>query len=172
MPSRPHCARSEGRQWRPAAPFDALDEAVAAANALSGDQGAYAFMRDLNTAHRLAEQIEAGRVRINHGCVSQPELPFGGIKASGAGLELGAEGIQVYACTKTVTLGRQGRGVTPMTNSTVAPKRDNAQFLWYPMVHTKAWVAAHSRRWRPMAPSARCWTSACRSWLTTWAARW
>ena len=46
--------------------------------------GAYAFTRDLETAHRLGEELEAGMVAINHFGVSQPELPFGGIRASGS----------------------------------------------------------------------------------------
>jgi succinate-semialdehyde dehydrogenase/glutarate-semialdehyde dehydrogenase len=89
-------------------PFDALDEAIAAANALPYGLGAYAFTRDLDTAHRLGDEIEAGMVGINHYGVSQPELPFGGIKASGEGLEMGAEGLRAYTHTKTVTLGRHG----------------------------------------------------------------
>jgi succinate-semialdehyde dehydrogenase/glutarate-semialdehyde dehydrogenase len=89
-------------------PFDELDQAIAQANALPYGLGAYAFTRDLDTAERLAHQIEAGMVGLNHYGVSQPELPFGGIKASGDGLEMGAEGILAYTHTKTVTLGRHG----------------------------------------------------------------
>lgn len=89
-------------------PFDALDEAIAAANTLPYGLGAYAFTRDLDTAHRLGDEIEAGMVGINHYGISQPELPFGGIKASGEGLEMGAEGLRAYTHTKTVTLGRHG----------------------------------------------------------------
>ena len=86
-------------------PFDTLDEAIAAANALDYGLGAYAFTRDLQVAHRLGEEIEAGMVGINHFGVSQPELPFGGIKASGDGVEMGAEGILAYTDVKTVTVG-------------------------------------------------------------------
>ena len=93
------------------APFDTLDEAIAAANALPETAyglGAYAFTRDLDTAHRLGEEIEAGMIGINHYGVSQPELPFGGIKASGNGVEMGHEGILAYTDVKTVTVGRHG----------------------------------------------------------------
>ena len=89
-------------------PFDDLADAIAQANALPYGLGAYAFTRDLDTADRLAHEIEAGMVGLNHDGVSQPELPFGGIKASGEGLEMGAEGILAYTHTKTVTLGRHG----------------------------------------------------------------
>ncbi len=86
-------------------PFDSLDEAVAKANALPYALGAYAFTRDLHTAHRLAEEIEAGMVGINHFGVSQPEMPFGGWKESGIGQEMGAEGLLHYTEVKTVLVG-------------------------------------------------------------------
>jgi succinate-semialdehyde dehydrogenase/glutarate-semialdehyde dehydrogenase len=87
------------------APFDTLDEAITQANALPYALGAYAFTRDLGLAHRLAEELDAGMVGINHFGVSQPELPFGGRKASGEGVEMGAEGLLAYTSLKTVTVG-------------------------------------------------------------------
>jgi succinate-semialdehyde dehydrogenase / glutarate-semialdehyde dehydrogenase len=87
------------------APFDTLDEAIARANELPYALGAYAFTRDLATAHRLGEELDAGMVGINHFGVSQPELPFGGRKASGDGVEMGAEGLLAYTSLKTVTVG-------------------------------------------------------------------
>ncbi|MFM2058986.1 MAG: Alpha-ketoglutaric semialdehyde dehydrogenase [Pseudomonadota bacterium] len=89
-------------------PYDRLDEAIAAANALPYGLGAYAFTRDLATAHRLGEELEAGMVGINHYGVSQPELPFGGWKESGLGQEMGAEGLLHYTELKTITVGIPG----------------------------------------------------------------
>ena len=89
-------------------PFDTLDEAIALANSTPYGLGAYAFTRDLSTAHRLGEEIEAGMVGINHFGVSQPELPFGGIKASGEGQEMGSEGLRAYLQTKTLTVAQHG----------------------------------------------------------------
>jgi succinate-semialdehyde dehydrogenase / glutarate-semialdehyde dehydrogenase len=86
-------------------PYDRLDDAIAAANALPYGLGAYAFTRDLRLAHRLAESLEAGMVGINHFGVSQPELPFGGWKQSGIGQEMGAEGVRHYTEIQTVTFG-------------------------------------------------------------------
>lgn len=86
-------------------PYDTLDEAIAQANALPYGLGAYAFTRDLHTAHRLSEEIEAGMVGINHYGVSQPEMPFGGWKESGIGHEMGAEGLLHYTEIKTITVG-------------------------------------------------------------------
>lgn len=86
-------------------PYESLDEAIAAANATPYALGAYAFTRDLATAHRLAKELEAGMVGLNHFGVSQPELPFGGFKASGLGSEMGPEGLLHYTEVKTVTIG-------------------------------------------------------------------
>jgi succinate-semialdehyde dehydrogenase / glutarate-semialdehyde dehydrogenase len=86
-------------------PYDTLDEAIDAANALPYGLGAYAFTRDLATAHRLGEELAAGMVGINHYGVSQPEMPFGGWKDSGIGQEMGAEGLLHYTELKTITVG-------------------------------------------------------------------
>ena len=78
--------------------FDDLDEAIARANALPYGLAAYAFTNDLRLARRLADGLEAGMVGINHFGVSQPETPFGGVKASGVGHESGLEGL--LGCTE------------------------------------------------------------------------
>ena len=86
-------------------PFDTLDEAIALANDSAYGLGAYAFTRDLASAHRLSDELQAGMVGINHFGVSQPEMPFGGWKDSGHGHEMGAEGLLGYTDIKTVILG-------------------------------------------------------------------
>lgn len=89
-------------------PYDTLDDAISAANALPYGLGAYAFTRDLQLAHRLGEELEAGMVGINHFGVSQPEMPFGGWKESGIGQEMGSEGVLHYTEVKTITVGNPG----------------------------------------------------------------
>lgn len=89
-------------------PFERLDDAILEANRLPYGLGAYAFTRSLETAHRLGEEVQAGMVGINTFGVSQPEVPFGGIKASGEGLEMGPEGLRQYLDVKTVTVARHG----------------------------------------------------------------
>ncbi len=78
--------------------FDTLDEAITRANALPYGLAAYGFTRDLATAHRLSQELQAGMVGINHFGISQPETPFGGIKDSGYGHESGLEGL--LGCTE------------------------------------------------------------------------
>lgn len=86
-------------RWRSEA--DAIQEA----NRLPYGLSAYLFTRDLATAHRVADGLEAGMVGVNHFAVSQPETPFGGVKESGLGSESGAEGLRAYFDTKLVSFG-------------------------------------------------------------------
>jgi succinate-semialdehyde dehydrogenase/glutarate-semialdehyde dehydrogenase len=86
-------------------PFQKLEEAIEAANALPYGLSAYAFTRDVTTVHRLGEEIEAGMVGINHFGISQPETPFGGFKESGLGQEMGAEGLLHYTDVKLIVVG-------------------------------------------------------------------
>jgi succinate-semialdehyde dehydrogenase/glutarate-semialdehyde dehydrogenase len=84
--------------------YDTLDEAIARANALRYGLAAYAFTGDLRLAHRLASELQAGMVGINHFGISQPETPFGGIKDSGIGQESGLEGLLAYTDVKLVSV--------------------------------------------------------------------
>jgi succinate-semialdehyde dehydrogenase/glutarate-semialdehyde dehydrogenase len=78
------------------------DEAVRAANDSVFGLGAAVFTRDLERAERLARRLEAGSVFVNTNVVSDPRLPFGGIKESGYGRELGELGIREFVNAKTV----------------------------------------------------------------------
>ncbi|PTX97949.1 aldehyde dehydrogenase family protein [Opitutus sp. ER46] len=77
-------------------------EAIRLANATSFGLGAVLVTRDPDRARRLAPQLEAGCVFVNKLVRSSPELPFGGIKQSGFGRELGAWGAHAFTNIKTV----------------------------------------------------------------------
>jgi len=77
-------------------------EAVALANDTPYGLGAAIFTRDRARARDLAPLLEAGMVFINEAVHSEPMLPFGGIKQSGFGRELGQLGIRAFVNTKTV----------------------------------------------------------------------
>lgn len=84
-------------------PVRNLDEAIEKANSLPYGLAAYAFTRSAHNAHRLADDIEAGNLSINHFVASVAETPFGGVKDSGYGREGGTEGLQYYTVAKNVS---------------------------------------------------------------------
>jgi len=85
--------------------FDSDSEAIEQANRSLYGLSAYAFTRDLSRAWRLMESLEAGTIAINDSVPSTSQCPFGGVKQSGWGRELGIEGLDAFLETKHVSLG-------------------------------------------------------------------
>ncbi len=89
----------------PVCPFDTEQEVIERANATEYGLSAYAFTRDLGRAFRLMDALEAGTIGINDGVPTVSQGPFGGVKQSGWGRELGIEGMDAFLDTKHISLG-------------------------------------------------------------------
>jgi succinate-semialdehyde dehydrogenase/glutarate-semialdehyde dehydrogenase len=82
-----------------------LDEAVALSNATVFGLGSNIWTREAADYDRFVRDVEAGGVFVNGMTTSYPELPFGGVHASGYGRELSAHGIHEFCNIKTVWIG-------------------------------------------------------------------
>ena len=84
-------------------PYSSDDEAIAIANASDYGLGGTVWTADPERGEAVARKVSSGTIGIN-AYVNDPTAPFGGIKASGIGRELGPEGLHGYQLLKTVYL--------------------------------------------------------------------
>lgn len=103
----PSCAIIEEEPFAPLMPvmgFDTVEDVIEQANSTKYGLAAYVFTNDLSTAFRMADGLEAGIIGINDPVPATPQCPFGGMKESGIGRELGHEGLEAYLETKYVAI--------------------------------------------------------------------
>ena len=90
-------------------PVSDEDEAVELANSSRYGLGASVWTEDLRRGEELTRRIDAGMTFVNGLVRSDPRLPFGGVKESGYGRELAADGIREFTNKKTVWIQEAGQ---------------------------------------------------------------
>lgn len=106
VPDSASCMHEE--TFAPVAPivkFESEEEGIERANGSRYGLSAYAFTSNLSRALRVMENLEAGTIGINDGVPTTSNAPFGGMKHSGWGRELGIEGLEAFLETKHVSIG-------------------------------------------------------------------
>ncbi len=92
-------------QFGPALPiirYTDVEDAIRAANDSENGLGGSVWSKDIEHAKRIASRLECGSVWINkHGAI-QPNAPFGGVKASGLGVEFAEEGLKEYTDAQVI----------------------------------------------------------------------
>jgi acyl-CoA reductase-like NAD-dependent aldehyde dehydrogenase len=87
--------------------FSEAQDALTRANASPWGLGGSVWSNDADRAHALAEQMDSGTVWINHHGDLAPNIPFGGAKQSGIGVELGEEGLAEFTQLQVINISRQ-----------------------------------------------------------------
>ena len=84
--------------------FDSDQEAIELANASPYGLGASVWSSDVEHAMDIGRRIDSGILSINAVTASDPRLPFGGVKQSGYGRELGGAGAREFTNIRTVVV--------------------------------------------------------------------
>jgi acyl-CoA reductase-like NAD-dependent aldehyde dehydrogenase len=90
----------------PVLSYRTVDEAIARANDSIYGLTATVWGRDTARALEVAKQLECGTVWVNRHLELPIDIAVGGVKQSGLGVELGAEGLREFAQRRVVSLGR------------------------------------------------------------------
>ncbi|UDD57529.1 hypothetical protein AFCA_005031 [Aspergillus flavus] len=84
------------------APFETEAEVIAKANDTLHGLSAAVFTNDISRAHRVTAALESGQVTVNAWAMLSPNAPFGGVKESGFGRDMGEEALEGWTSVKSV----------------------------------------------------------------------
>jgi len=93
--------------------WSTMEELIERANRTPYGLSASLFTKDINVAHWVASNLNAGTVWVNCHNILQPQAPFGGYKQSGFGRDLGQYALNEYTQVKCITT-KVGEGVPPV----------------------------------------------------------
>jgi betaine-aldehyde dehydrogenase len=88
-------------------PFDTEEEAIRLANATVYGLSGSLWTRDVGRALRVVRAVETGVISVNTGWSVHLEMPFGGVKRSGVGRELGPSALEHYSEHKSVFISQE-----------------------------------------------------------------
>ena len=83
------------------------DEAIRIANDTEYGLAGSVFTADIDRGYGVAARVRSGTFGVNEGYIMDPAAPFGGVKNSGYGRELGAEGIDSYTVSQSISAAAQ-----------------------------------------------------------------
>lgn len=95
--------------------YDSVEEAIRRANNTTLGLAAGVFTKDLNLAHKVINQLQAGITWINSWGESPADMSVGGWKMSGVGVENGTKGIEAWVRTKSTLVDMGGKVATVFT---------------------------------------------------------
>ncbi|GAB7349857.1 hypothetical protein MBLNU459_g0556t1 [Dothideomycetes sp. NU459] len=98
-------------------PYSDIDEAISRANATPMGLAAGVFTKDVNVAHKVVAQLQAGITWVNTWGESPAEMPVGGWKLSGVGVENGRKGLEAWVANKSTLVEMGGVVGTVFTKS-------------------------------------------------------
>jgi aldehyde dehydrogenase (NAD+) len=84
------------------AKFSTEEEVIAKANDSHHGLSAAIFTNNINRAHRVTKAIESGQVTVNAWAMLSPNVPFGGVKESGFGRDMGEDAMEGWTTVKAV----------------------------------------------------------------------
>jgi acyl-CoA reductase-like NAD-dependent aldehyde dehydrogenase len=86
--------------------YSDVEEAIRLANDNPNGLGGSVWTRDIEQAKQIAARLECGTVWINNHAMVQPNMPFGGVKDSGMGVEFGIDGLKEYTHIQAVNIAK------------------------------------------------------------------